>query len=1154
MLVLAGLGLFTAPLIGLCRNTNKSIIALAGKWRFALDPTDAGIAEAWFNRTLNNQITLPGILQAQGYGNEISTNTPWVLTLYDTNWFLRDDYKAYIKPGKVKVPFLCQPPRHYISPAWYQRDIEIPHDWHSRRTGVYLERVNWESRLWLNDKLIGTNNSLCTPHEFDLGVLPPGKYRLTVRVDNRMLLPYRPDAHSISDSLGQSWNGIVGKIELRSTPLVWLDDIQVYPRIASRLVTVKGRVCNLTGKKGTGSLIATATPVQQSQKLTPTKNPTPEIRKNIAWDESGASFEFDLPLGEDALLWDEFAPGLYQLALELIPDDGFPNTDCASRFTHQVTFGLREFRAADRGFAINGRPTHLRGTHHGGDFPITGYPPCDVEYWRKLFATCKEWGLNHVRFHSFCPPEAAFEAADELGLYIQLEPGMWNTFNPSTPMEEMIYAETARIIKFYGNHPSFVLFSPSNEPKGRWRDVLPQWAAHCRARDPRRLYTTGTGFTDPDAPGPLDNVDYCVTQRFGQRRVRGESGWFGRDYRNALFNVTVPVVTHELGQWCVYPDFDVVKKFTGYLRPGNYEIFRDSARATGLLDLNKQFARASGRFQLACYKEEIEANLRTPGLAGFQLLDLHDYIGQGTALVGVLDPFWEQKGYVAAIEWRMFCSETVPLARLTSRVFTTADKLETELEVAHYGPAPLTNAIVTWRVEDACGKAVAEGESLQGRIQIGRNTSLGKIELDLDKLPAPAAYKFIVQVETADGSQNPSGGAAHAVASPRRPNRFGSSASPAQAIAINNWRFWVFSARAHNTTPPDVLVTRSWDEAETRLAKGGKVLFVPRTADLAWFSPPLAEVPSFWNRLMNPQWTRMLGLWCNTNHPALAKFPTADHCDWQWIELVRNTRAINISPLPRRLKPIVAAIDDWNRNWRLATIFEAKVRRGKLLVCSFDIVNDLETRPVARQLRRSLLDYMASSKFAPAIQLQPEQIHSLLFDTLIMRKLGATVHAPGTDPEAVIDGDPNTFWSTTTPEPELIITFANPVQMNGLILMNRQNDRNHTGDIRGYMIEVSDDCHAWREIVRGELVSTWNPQTIKFTQTVTARHLKLTRLSGFGNDKSTALAELAVIYAGPKLPDTIHDKLEYKRVRSATPDIDEAQPTGTMQPNSSPKP
>jgi beta-galactosidase len=1080
-------------------RADSTTIPLSGSWRFQLDRHDLGIEDKFFKRDLSQTIRLPGILQAQGYGDEISTNTPWVLSLYDKLWYQREDYKAFTTPGQVNVPFVSQPERHYLGVAWYQRDIEIPKEWEGRRVVVFLERTRWETRAWLDDKLVGTNRSLCTPHEFDFGIVTPGKHRLTVRVDNRMLMNYRPDAHAVSDSLGSTWNGIVGKIELRSTPPVWIEEVRVFPSAQTRNFTVKIHIGNATHK-----ICRTRYQVLTS------KNRDPDLIGVADFADvppGGAWFETQILLNQEAKRWDEFRPELESIFVSINTGDSIQHKT--------IAFGLRDFKTSGQEFIVNGRPIHLRGTHHGGDFPLTGYPPCDVEYWRKLFKTCKEWGLNHVRFHSFCPPEAAFTAADEVGIYLQPEPGMWNDISPGTPMEQMLYEETERMIKYYGNHPSFALMSASNEAKGRWKEACSKWVQHFRQLDPRRLYTPDTGWSLIDEPGPVgDKADFLAVHRIGQNMMRGNTAWFGRDYARSMHGVDVPNIVHENGQWVAYPDFDVIKKFTGFIRPGNYEIFRASAAANGVLEYNKEFAHASGRFQLACYKEEIEANLRSPGLGGFQLLDLHDYTGQGTALVGLLDPFWEEKGYVKADEWRQFCSETVPLVRLTKRVFSSSDQFAPEIEVTNYGQTPLTNAVVSWRVVDVRGKAVARGELPRRSLGIGRNPSLGKVSVDLSKLPAPAEYKLTASVGASE----------------------------------NAWNFWLYPAEVSAEPVKDVLVTGSWSEAEANLATGGKVLFLPRNADLDWSSPPLDNLPVFWNRLMSPQWGRMLGLWCDTNHPALAGFPTEANCDWQWPQITKGTRAVNVGKLPRELRPIVAAIDDWNRNWKLAPIFEAKVGKGQLLVCSFDISTKLDERIVARQLRRSLLDYAASEKFQPAVAVTSEHVRALWFDTLIMRKLGATVSASsGTGLDAV-DGDPNTAWlaggrsrgTEGSKHPHsLTVSFTNMVAMNGVAVLNRQNDRDHAGDIRDYLIELSNDGQTWRKVADGKLPSTWNPQTIRFAQTETASRLRLTGKTGYGADASAALAELAVLYAGPALPENADAGVTYRRVRSTSSDVDE---------------
>ena len=1062
----------------------QPVLDLSGEWRFALDRSNQGFDRNWFYGSLPDQIDLPGILQSQGYGDEVSTKTPWVLSLYDRNWYEREEYKLYTKPGSVKVPFLSQPPRHYVGVAWYQREIRVPEDWRGKRVVLVLERPRWQTTVWYDDRRVGSQRSLVAPHEYDLGPVTVGGHKLTIRVDNSMILPYRPDAHGVSDSLGMSWNGITGKIELRTTSRVWIDDAQVFTKNGETPVAaVKVKIGNATSLPGSGVLTANGSNFP------------------VSWSAEGGAAEIDVPF-PNARPWDEFHPELHKLRLELKGE----NVDD----TREVTFGFREIKAIGKEFQLNGRRIYFRGTHHGGDFPLTGYPPTDIAYWRTILQINKDWGINHIRFHSFCPPDAAFQAADELGIYLQPEPGMWNEVSPGTPMERMLYEETEAMIRAYGNHPSFLLFSPSNEPKGRWKEAFDKWIVHYRVADPRRLYTNGTGHTEREVPGLADGTDYLAMQRIGPKMLRGNTAWFGQDYGKSLDEINVPVVSHELGQWVAYPDYDVIKKFTGYMRPGNYEIFRDSLANKGLLSRNKDFAYASGRYQLAAYKEEIEANLRTPGMDGFQLLDLHDYLGQGTALVGLLDAFWEEKGYVTAKEFRRFNNTTVPLARLTKRAFTSNEQLSIPVEVAHFGEKPIENIAASWKIVDAAGHTRLEARFPTRSLLIGKNISLGTVNTALSKLPAPARYKLVLSL---DGTE-----------------------------FENDWDLYIYPD-SKPVESSSVLVTSSWAAARERLASGGKVLYSPRKSDLGWTSPPLDWVPVFWNRLMNPAWGRMLGMWIDNKHPALAGFPTENYNGWQWTEIVRGARAVNLDNLPADLQPIVQPIDDWNRNYKLGLVFETKVGRGKLVVASADLQTELDKRIAARQLRRSLLSYMASQEFDPKAGVTPEQIESLFFDTRIMKRLGAAAEATGEAANA-IDGDPNTFWLAGNPRSDsrqnqdLTIRFPNSVSFSGLVIMPRQNHREHEGDLREYTIQISSGGANWTEIKRGELRSTFEPQKIAFGKDVSAKFIKITALSGFGSDKMTALADVAVIYTGPRLPDN-EEELEYKRSKAASPDIDE---------------
>lgn len=947
-------------------------VSLAGEWRFALDraaeqrepstqpvhplPAGDGLAQEWFKRPLasRDHLKLPGVLQAQGFGNAISPTTPWVVALGDAWWNLQPAAlrEHFSQPGKVEVPFLAQPPMHYLGAAWYQRDIEVPAAWKGRRVSLFLERPHWETTVWIDDQKLGTNNSLVAPHEYELGLAAPGKHRLTIRIDNRQVVrepkddAHGVDSHAISDALGATWNGIAGRIELIATSPVWIDDAQAFPNVAKKSVLLKIRVANATGQPGAGTVSFRGVSSRQDEKENSYRMSTPLYSSHsgsapIAWDTAGGQAELEVPLADAARTWDEFHPELQQLTVVLKG----PGADDS----RTVTFGLREITAHDHDLLLNGRVVNLRTTHFGGDFPLTGHPAMDVASWKKIIRTCQDFGLNGMRFHSWCPPEAAFVAADELGFYLQPELGLWVPFNPGGVYTKYMEEETPRLLRAYGNHPSFVLFSPANEPGGRYTEVTPPWAKSWYEKDPRRLYSAGTGWNRPEQVN--GGAQFAALVRFAPGELRNSSAWFGKDYRSALQNAHIPVLAHEVGQWCAYPDFDVIKKFTGYLRPSNYHIFQYIAEQEGTAEFNRAFAHASGRFQLMCYKEEIEANLRTPGLAGYQLLDLHDYLGQGTALIGLLDAFWESKGYVTPAEFRRFNHVTVPLARLAQRTFTTADTLTSDVELYHFAEKPLTAAAPFWKITDASGRAVAGGEWPARDIPVGKNIPLGQISLALSGLPAPAAYKLVV------GLKN--------------------------SAAENDWNFWLYPAAATAPAPTDVLVTSSWPDAAARLATGGKVLFTPTAANLdPARSPPLKRTPVFWNIQMSvrppqnrtPRFDAMLGLLCDPLHPALAAFPTEANCDWQWTPIIDGVHSVNLADAPRELKPIVAAIDDWNRNWRLGVVFECRVGPGRLLVSTIGVEKNL---PAAQQLRRSLLDYAATEKFQPVATLTPAQAAKL---------------------------------------------------------------------------------------------------------------------------------------------------------------------------------
>jgi hypothetical protein len=898
-----------------------------------LDPTDQGEAQRWFSQSFPTRIKLPGSLPQQGIGNDVAIDTPWTGEIIDRSWFDMPQYAPYRQAQNISITFWLQPDKVYKGAAWYQHDVEVPAVWRDQHVVLFLERPHWQTQLWVDGRAVGKSNALNTPHEYDLGMLSAGRHSIVLRVDNRMVVDIGENSHDISDHTQGNWNGIVGAMYLRARPSVWLDDLRVYPHVATKSVTVQGKIGNAGGMAGNGSI-----------QLESNGN-----RKFVdaRWESTGGMFEAELPLGSDAVPWDEFSPKLYTLRATL-------NTNAPI----STTFGLRECSTDGTQFIVNGRKTFFRGTLECCIFPKTGHPPTDVAEWKRIIGVAKSYGLNLFRFHSYCPPEAAFIAADELGFYLQVETCWANnstTLGDGKPVDQWVYDETDRILRFFGNHPSFVLMAYGNEPGGKNYDVyLSKYVAHYKELDPRRLWTSGSGWPQLPvnqfhvAPEPrIQHWDENLRSRINSKPPETQF-----DYAAYISAHQVPVISHEIGQWCVFPNFEEIPKYTGYLKPKNFSVFRASLAANHMADQAQQFLTASGKLQTLCYKEDIESALRTPGMGGFELLDLHDFPGQGTALVGVLDPFWEDKGYVTAAEYSRFCNSTVPLARLSKRVFTTGERLDAEIQVAHFGAAPIANAAVSWKLVADNGNASARGTLPPVAVPLGSGVPLGKISIDLAAIPSPARYKLVVSISGAAGK-----------------------------TVENDWDVWLYPSQPMPAEPADVVITHELnDQALRTLNAGGKVLLLippAKVKNVAAAPVKLGFSSIFWNTA----WTRRqapttLGVLCDPKHPLFANFPTDFHSNWQWWYLVTRAAAMILDDFPAELRPTVQVIDDWVTNRRLALEFEAQVAGGKLVACSIDL--DDVSDPVTRQFRSGLLRYMAGSSFDPKLSVSPGQIGGLI--------------------------------------------------------------------------------------------------------------------------------------------------------------------------------
>lgn len=892
------------------------IIDLSGVWQFQ---QGSDTPPTYYK----DKVMLPGSMLTNNKGNLVNIHTPWTGSLYDSSYYFNPAMEKYRVEGQMKFPFFLTPEKHYVGPAWYHRTVNIPRSWRRQRVFLHLERPHIETTVFINGVKAGHQMSLSVPHEYDVtNLIKAGTENdIAICVYNGIEnVCVGQDSHSVTDQTQGNWNGIVGRIELRRGEPN--RQIRVMPDIRQKKVTIQ---------------------VNEAQ------------------------YTFDM--GDDVILWDEFHPQLYT---RRVVYHGQPI---------DVTFGMREISIKDRQFYINGKPIWMRGTVENCCFPKTGFPPTDRESWLRIFRKCKEYGLNHMRFHSYCPPEAAFEAADQIGFYIQPEGPSWPNhgvkLRRGMAIDTYLLKESKAIIDRYGHHPSFVMMAAGNEPAGDWVGYCNDWVKEMKQYDPTKVYcgaSVGGGWawdngSEYHVKGGARGLDWDRHAPHSDDNYF-EQIEFPRNYKDSLPNNT-PILAHEQGQWCCFPDLKETVQYTGAYKARNFEIFADLLRENGMETQAEKFLYASGKLQALAYKYEIERNLRTKDYAGFQLLGLNDYSGQGTALEGVLNVFWQEKycqmpdgttrPYIDAPAWREFCSSIVPLALFPKFVFEDNEQLSVPVELYNASGAELHNVKCTYFLE---GKAI--GSHHHQIIPIGKNFPLGSIHINLQELSDEHPQKLELRVVVEDGTKQ---------------------------IAQNHWNFWVYPAQGNTEEPVlsedrdnthalgtaenHVFVADSLcKEALSVLQKGGSVLLTAAGKVTLGSDVKQTYLPVFWNTSwfkMRPPHTT--GAYIDKTHPLFSHgFPTEEWGDLNWWELLNKAQVMNLMELPANYQPPIQPIDTWHVSRKLGMLIEAQVLNGRLLMTTMDITHDLVHRPVARQMRQAILNYMQSNDFQPVLHVDPQII------------------------------------------------------------------------------------------------------------------------------------------------------------------------------------
>ena len=843
----------------------------------------------------------------------------------------------------------------------YEKDITVPENFaEGKRLRLVMERTK-PTTLRIDGKSIGKRNSLLTPHVYDLPHLAAGKHHFSIEVDNSgTAVPQGiQPSHAWSESTQTNWNGILGDFYIEALDSTYISSIKVCPDLAGHCAIAEVTV--IAHRETTARITAEAVPARdgtESRHLSKMK---------VRLSKGSNTVRLKMDMEENPLLWSEFHPDIYNISVSLTAGK------CSDTMTE--SFGMREFSVSGTQFAINGYRTFLRGKHDACVFPLTGYATMSVEEWREVFRKARQYGINHYRFHSWTPPEAAFTAADLEGIYLQTELPLWCAIDrENEELNSYILEEAARILDEYGNHPSFVMLGLGNELHGD-DSLMKEWIDDFREKDSRHLYCFGSnnnlGFN-----GPQQGEDFFVTCRVGGGEgysthtrtsfafADAEKGGILNNtrpgtrgnYSYAISKSDIPVIGHETCQFQSYPDFSQIEKYTGVLYPWNLVNFRHRLENAGLGGMDRAFSKASGTFAVECMKADIEYALRTPGFGGFQMLDLQDYPGQGTALVGVLDAFMEEKNFASAEYFHGFCSPLVPLASFDSYCIKASDTLEIDLLVANYLEQDW-NSLLKWEIS-VSGSAAVSGTANTGTPQ-GTVSRAGRISFPVSSLLTDPDKAAVLDLTLSTGEWS------------------------------NSYRLWVYPDGPAED-PGEILVTGNLDDSLLeKLEQGSDILLIPEYGTISDRSVGGLFTPDFWNWSMFKRISERggkeispgtLSIYTDPAHKALEGFPNDGYSDMQWWSIALNSRPLIIDSLPTDYRPVVSVIDNPERCHRLAILMEFKVGKGRLMICTTDL-KAISGTPEGRAYAGSILRYMKSDKFCPP-EATRQQIESLFRSTV----------------------------------------------------------------------------------------------------------------------------------------------------------------------------
>ena len=955
-------------------------ILLNGKWHVVLEDGTTG------------QMDLPGTLDENGIGHRDVGANQW-----HPDAVLGNAAGEIDKDAPIATRFTR---RHtYEGEARISRKITVP-DYGTDRLFVLAERAR-ALRLLVDGEACSVfrQGTLSTPYIFELTGAAPGEHEFTFLSDNSY--PGMPKAaicysSAATDETQTNWNGILGECSMYTRPQNFIDSLRVYPRAVKKEEKNKagGYVLDVCVELAPGAkkVYKDAKIILQSEALAAGElEDTQTLTEIISYsgeglaeagtdkEENPKTMEIwfrDLPLRENVKLWDEDEGNLYEMAVTL--DNGMPAEDKGGSTAEcRTRFGIRSFGDNGSGrLALNGRAIFLRGEANCAEYPETGHPPMTIPEWKEMLLKYRSYGINFVRFHSHCEPEAAFAAADELGMLLQPELSHWDPKDAFGTEESYRYyrAELVDLLKTYANHPSFVMLTLGNELQAQdeGRERMRELVRTAKRMDPTRLYANGSNaFYGEEGCDP--ESDFYTSQSCKDVVIRGTfSGMRGylnenypsadRTYDEAMAEIRKeyqkPVFSFEVGQFEVLPDFEELESFHGISDPVNLKLIKKRVEERGLLPTWEKYVEATGELSRLAYREEIEAAMRTRELSGISLLGLQDFPGQGTALVGMMNSHLEPKPYDFARpeRFREFFQECRILVKLPHYTYEAGERLIAEVEAANFGKRNI-EGVFCWTL--AGKKSVSENGNCEPAEIKSKNTVIATGEDTEITICRPGSYTEVGSLDIPLDFVEKNTALTLKV-------RIGDS--------ISAYPIWVYR-KTTPVCPENVYETRAFDVKTREILQNGGRVYLSPDADKESLPNSIKTqfTTDFWSVGTFADQEGGMGQLIDTEHPIFKEFPTDFHTDWQWWIMATKRAVI----LPHPMKTIITEMDSYAFLRPMAQMIEFRCLKGKVLLSTMEL-HKSQQYPEVRALQASIYTYLSGENFEPAEEITEEELSMLV--------------------------------------------------------------------------------------------------------------------------------------------------------------------------------